>query len=297
MKQEIATMVAEEHQKFGSLASVANKTGVSKATISQMINQNWELISNEMWMKVAGALGWKPEGWQLVDTTNTRMLWGVFDDAREERLFMAVSHKAGSGKTASSRSYTNAHKNESVYMLQAREWGKKEFLINLCKELGISAGSGYVSGNMLVSKVIDFFQQRARFRPLLIIDEADKLRPAALRSLIPLYNALEDKLGCVILGTDNLEKEIRTGVRYNRKGMDELDSRFGRRFIHLMGATIKDVRAICAANGIKDRKITSKIFEESKPRAEVIQGQQMLIVDDLRRVRRAIQRELLTIEV
>ncbi len=145
-------------------------------------------------------------------------------------------------------------------------------------------------------KVIDFFQQRAKYKPLLIIDEADKLRPAALRSLIPIYNELEEQLGMVIMGTDNLEKEVKRGVRFDKKGFDEIDSRFGRNFIHLVGATQKDVADICAANGITDTVLQTSIFKECEPRQIMVQNQPRTVVEDLRRVKRAVQRELLLMQ-
>jgi type II secretory pathway predicted ATPase ExeA len=130
-------------------------------------------------------------------------------------------------------------------------------------------------------------------KPLLIIDEADKLRPAALRSLIPLYNNLEGQLGLVIMGTDNLEKEIKRGVKFNQKGMDEIDSRFGRNFIHLMGATKNDVVRICEANGITDKALAAALFKECEPRQVQVQGQHTLVIEDLRRLKRCVEREQL----
>jgi len=294
-KQEVALLIEQEKERLGSYAKVATKCDVSPATISLIQNGKLDEVRSGAWQKIATALGWRPEGWQIVDITNTRILHQVFDDAKKASLFMAVSHRAGSGKTASSKSFEATFKT-GVYLLQCREWSKREFLLNTCRALGIDPGRGYVSGDEMTMKVIDFFKARVRFRPLLIIDEADKLRPAALRSLIPIYNELEEQLGLVIMGTDNLEKETKRGVRFDKKGFDELDSRFGRNFIHLLGATAADVTAICDANGIPDKKQAADIFQECEPRQVMVQNRSHTIVEDLRRVKRAIQRELLRMQ-
>lgn len=291
-KQEIALLIEQEKERLGSYAKVATKCDVSEATISLIKNGKLDEVRGGAWLKISNALGWKPEGWQIVEITNTRILHQVYTDAKKASLFMAVSHRAGSGKTASSKSYVSASK-AGVYLLQSREWSKREFLLNLCRALGIDPGRGYISGDDMTMKVIEFFKARTRFRPLLIIDEADKLRPAALRSLIPIYNELEEQLGLVIMGTDNLEKETKRGVRFDKKGFDELDSRFGRNFIHLLGATATDVAAICEANGITDKKLQADIFKECEPRKVMLQNRDHTVVEDLRRVKRAIQRELL----
>lgn len=291
-KQEIALLLEEEKARLGSYAKVAVKCDVSDATISLIVNGKYDEVRTGMWNKVAAAIGWRPDGWQLVEITNTKLLHRVYEDCRKASLFMAVSHRAGSGKTAASKAYVAAQKS-GVYLIQAREWGRREFLLNLCRMLGIDPGRGYIHTDEMVMQIVAFFKARARFRPLLIIDETDKLRPAALRAIITFYNELEEQLGMVVMGTDNLEKEIKRGVRFNMKGFDEIDSRFGRNFIHLVGATLADVAAICEANGIQDKAQCKAIFDECEPRQVMIQNRSYQVVEDLRRVKRAVQRELL----
>ena len=288
-KKEIVALIELEKDRLGSYNKVATKTGASSATISQMRANNWELIKDEMWQQVASKLGYQPKNWNVVPITNYKVMTTTMRDAKNEQLFFAVSHSAGSGKTASINDF--AEKSNSTYVIQAREWSRREFLVKLTETLGIEAGRGYISVDKLIDKVIKFFRERASFSPLLIVDEADKLKPSALRFFIPFYNALEDLCGVVIAGTENLEKEVKAGVRYNKKGFDELDSRFGRNFIHLIGATEKDINAICAANGITDSATQKEIFKEASPSVLVYGGKQYKVVSDLRRVKRIIKRK------
>lgn len=291
-KTEIVSLIDEEKDRLGSYRKVANRCGVSAATVSQMANEKWDLIRDEMWWKVAKSLGYANSGWQIAETTNYRLIKQVLDDARAESMFMAISHKAGSGKTATIVHYAKSAA-DNVFVIQSREWARREFLMNLCQTLGIDPGKGYVSVDKLGQKVIKFFNDRQAYKPLLVIDEADKLKPSALRYLIPLYNELEDKLGLVVVGTDNLEKEIKRGVHYNKKGYDEIDSRFGRHFIHLIGATYKDVQAICAANGIDDEQTHQAVWEDASPMRVNWRQKYIKVVEDLRRVKRSVKRELL----
>jgi len=297
-KQRIVQAIEREERRLGSANRVANKCGVSPATISQMKNRKWHLIREGMWQKVAAGLGVDYSQWNVAPgITNTRMLFQVFNDAKKERLFMAVSHKAGSGKTEAARQYASARVTDDVFYTQAREWAKREFLLNAVKTFGMEPPRGAVSVDELGQKVIEFFNERAGRSPLWIIDEADKLKPSALRFLIAFYNQLEDKVGMVILGTDNLRAEIERGVRLNRKGYDEIASRFGRNFISLIGATAADVKAICEANGITGKAKHKAIFEEAKPvrvKVDTDEGPVFLrVVEDLRRVKRIVKRELL----
>jgi len=294
-KEAIRALVVENVEHLGGQRATATKAGVSAATISQVINRNWDLIADNMWRRIAAALGYQEEGWQIVDNIfNTRVLAATFDDAKRNSMFIAVSHKAGSGKTAGARLFFERRKREQVYYIHCREWTVKQFLSELARTLGLERPRGYVSADGLLALIVDFFLVRAEFKPLLIIDEADKLKGSALRQLIPLYNATEDRLGVVILGTENLSEEINRGVRYNKKGYDEIASRLGRQFVRLYGANKEDVRRICAANGITSKRQQQSIWDECGPKEVQISGNFLPMVDDLRRLKRVIMRELIT---
>ena len=307
-KEQIVQAIKDEVSRLGSQNKVATKSGVSPATISQMLNHNWELIKDELWQKVAQALDINTaEQWQVVETTNYRMVFSVLSDAKNASLFIPISHKAGSGKTTALTTIANLYSGNNVFYIQAREWARREFLFELCKVLGIKQDSGYTTVDTLGQKVILFFAQRTGKKPLLIVDEADKLKPSALRWFITLYNEMEDKMGVVISGTDNLEKTIKAGVKYNKLGFDELDDRFGRKFIHLIGATFKDFKNICESNVLKDRSLFAsgteksktlfeRLFKECEPTVSTIGGDSIKVVESFRRIKRVIKRELLVRE-
>jgi hypothetical protein len=120
-----------------------------------------------------------------------------------------------------------------------------------------------------------------------------------MRTLIPLFNRTKDRLGLILSGTENLEKEIKAGVRHSKKGYDELESRFGRTYIHLNGVTEKEVMDICVANGISSNEVIANIWGEmekvSKPvMVQTSKGMSQRMVDfveDFRRLERLIKRE------
>lgn len=292
-KNEVVALIEVEINRLGSQEKTAKKCSVSPATLSQMRAGNWDNIADSMWSKVASALGYRPAGWQMAEITNTRIVQHVLDNAKQQSLFMAVSHRAGSGKTAGQMAYEAVNRGNSVFALSCREWAKREFLQNLAASLGLEAWNKTLSMDSLLMAITDFFKVRAAQRPLLILDEADKLKGPAIRTLITLFNECEDRLGVVIIGTDHLAKQMQADARYNRKGAEELLSRFGRRFINLVGATLQDVAQICTANGVTDRETIKSIFKECEPVNRMVGVQSKEVVEDLRRVKRAVQREVL----
>jgi len=117
-------------------------------------------------------------------------------------------------------------------------------------------------------------QLKMQDRPVLIIDEADKLSDQVLYFFITLYNELEDRCGIVLIATDHLAKRIRRGLKLNKKGYKEIYSRIARRFIELQGLGSVDITMICQANGVTDRKQIKEVIDDAE--------------GDLRRVKRKI---------
>lgn len=290
LKEKTKQLIEAEKQRLGSYSAVANKCGVSEATITLIMQNKYGAEGDTMLAKIAQTLGYDGESaWHTVPTINSNSIMKLAADARAKSMFIAISEKAGSGKTSSLKRYY-AESKGGVYYVQCREWGKREMLRQFCKNLGIAIPGGHLSNDELSELVFDYFGKRSRQKPQLIIDEADKLKPTALRFLIPLFNEHEDKLSVLIAGTENLEKEIKRGVQYARKGFDEIDSRFGRKFVHLTGATATDVRNICAANGIAEKEKQQEIWEECDKVQKVIENRTIKVVEDLRRLKRIIQR-------
>lgn len=292
IKDTAVELIHKEKARLGSYSAVANRCGVSEAVISQILADKYPTKDDTMYERIAYALGYEEEDykWNIAtDTSNFLKIVKLAEMARKNRMFVPISDKAGMGKSAPLR-YYSSHIDKNSFYLQCREWGKKDFIKALYKTLGLSYPGGVVSYDELLDTIVDYFAKRRTKKPLLIIDEADKLKPASLRLFIPLYNELEDRLSVIISGTENLEKEIKRGVRYAAKGYDEIDSRFGRNYIHITGSTLLDVQKICKANGIEDAETQKAVFDECKPVVREIEGRSIRVVEDLRRLKRIIQR-------
>lgn len=296
-------------KKLGSASAVAKKVGISDATMSQLLSGKYGAEEQQILSRIAVALEYKDRDWQIVRTiANYKQIKKVVTDAKNESMWLSISNPAGSGKTGTLEDIFNQDETGSVYFVQCEEWTGQQFLKEVVrKTLGENALKGaYKSITELIELISDYFNERQFSKPVLMIDEADKLRPAALRTLIPLFNKTEDRLGVVMCGTENLRKEIERGVRLHKKGFDEIHSRIGRVFLDLRGANEKEVYAICEANGITDLLHQQQIWNEletehytteklTKKRNE--KGVVTEVIDhfmeDFRRLKRIIKRERL----
>ena len=208
--------------------AAASMRGVSAATISQMLNGNWELIKDEMWRNVAAQIGYRAENWGVVQTRNFADLTAMYTDAKANSLVLAITGEAGSGKTFTARHFANS--NKRVYLLCCNEfWNRKMFLAELLTVMGRDY-SGYTVDEMMHEVVSELKKQD---KPLLILDEADKLSDQVLYFFITIYNQLEDECGIVLQATNHLEKRLKRGIKLNKKGYNEIWSRVGRRCIEL----------------------------------------------------------------
>lgn len=292
-KLAIATRLRDELTALGSWKAVGRKVSANDVTVRYNMQEpdKWPLVSDRKWMSVGLALGFTFNGpqWTLVPTTNTEIMTRMLADAQEQAMFMAISFKAGQGKSVSIGLHKSADETGATYVLECEEsWSHKLFLQKLAGTLGVDVEGLTVSG--LTDEIVAFFKRRsAQVNPLLILDEANKLKPSSLRLIIPLYNKLKGEMGLVIVGADDLERHIKGGVKRQVRGYDELDSRLGRKFMHLIGATQADVKAICAANGITDPVVQDEIWRSMRPERVSVDGRYVeLVQDDLRRLERSV---------
>ncbi len=297
--------------KLGSYSKVAQKCGINVGSLSTVLAGKYGANESLMLQKIATGLDFKERNWNIVRSiSNYKTIAALVSDAKEESMWFALSNPAGSGKSETMQDIFNEDKSGSIIYMAAEEWSGRTFLLKLIEKLfgpkdsGLAyntTGRGYKSLADLMDMVADYFNDKSFEKPVLLIDEADKLKPAALRTLIPLFNRTEDRLGVVLSGTENLKREIEKGVRLAKKGYDELESRFGRTYINLKGLSEADVNAVCAANGITTSETMSSIWHElpkvdkfTTVRSGTTTKQVMLpYVEDFRRLKRVIKRELL----
>lgn len=268
-KQQITNQLKAfvDLNKSQNKASV--KIGVSSGTISQVLNHNWDLVSDDMWRKISAGVGVKSSEWTIVDTTDLKLIYTALKDAQANSNVFAAIGDAGSGKTVALKRYAQEHDN--VVLVHCSEyWNRKYFLSQLLKSLGINSG-GYTAAEMM-DKVVDILHER--HEPVIVLDEADKLKDEVLYFFITLFNQLEDHCGIVLIATPHLQKRIERGVRNNRKGYSEIYSRIARKFIQLKGVSFSDVTQVCLANGIENKQQIKAIWDDSQ--------------EDLRRVKRKI---------
>jgi len=269
-KLKIKCALQEYVDRYESQNQASNTLkGVSSATVSQILNGNWDLIKDSMWRTVSAQIGFKEHPWVAVETRDFKAVSQILYDAQTTSQVFSFTGDAGSGKSLANKEYVKRSPN--AFLLSCNEyWNKKDFLGELLTAMGRDS-SGLTITEMMREVVKHL---KAKNNPLIIMDEADKLADQVMYFFITLYNQLEDHCGIVICATDHLRKRVRRGITLNRRGYTEIYSRVGRRFIELNGVDITDVTQICMANGVTNKTLIKDIYNDSDC--------------DLRRVKRKI---------
>ena len=270
-KRQIAEQLSSYCAQKGSQNKAANSLkGVSSATISKVLTGQWDTISDEMWRGIAAQTGsHEAAGWQVVKTRAYDVMAFTLRSVQADSLTAAVIGGAGCGKTEAIRAYTAAGHNV-YHMVCSEYWNRRTLMTRLMQQMGTAVTGTTVSEMM--DSIVDALKRRER--PLIVLDEADKLSDQVLYFFISLYNQLEDRCGIMLTATSHLKARIERGLRLNRKGYAEIYSRIGRKFVELPLPDSQDVARVCVANGVKDTRSINRIVEECDA--------------DLRRVRRSV---------
>jgi len=229
-KKEITKMLKQRIGEFSSQKrAIAMLTDVSEATVINVLKENWESISDNMWRNIGKQVGFNTRGlWVYEPIIQSKQLINVLKDAGESGITYGVIAHAGGAKTFTAEQYSKKDTN-TFHIVCAEYFNRKTFLSKILDAMG-KENTGFNAPEMMDLIVKTAMPLDA---PTIVLDEVDKLPESVLLFFISLYNRLDGHCGLVLMGIDFLSKRIDRGVRMNKKGYKEIFSRIGRRFIHL----------------------------------------------------------------
>lgn len=259
-KKEIAEQLKAFVQKQGSQNRAAATLNISSATLSTIVNDKWENISDTMWKSIRDQVSSKKTNWELVATPTFLDIMFGLETAQEEQISLWITSPAGSGKSTAAKHYKSENRNV-IYLLCDEDMRKLSFATELARASGLRMTSTGTARDRMMG-VIDHISEMDN--PLIIFDEGDKLTDNLLYYFITVYNLLEGKAGIVFLSTDYMQKRMDNGLRRNHKGYQEISSRIGRRFFEAKETSANDISSICRANGIGDDMMIADVIKEAE---------------------------------
>ena len=281
MKEQVRSALIAYRSNYPTLNRAAESLqGVSSATVSQLCNGKYELISDEMFVRIATQIGFAFDSWNLHEGKTFKEITFTLSDAQAYKNVTWIVGDAGCGKTTAAIEYRRTHRNV-FYILCSEDMRRSDFVREIAKQVGAPTDSTNLRD--ILENAISMISFLGN--PLLVFDEGDKLTDSVFNYFISIYNRLEGHAGIVFLSTDYIKRRMDAGLRYNKKGYKEINSRIGRRFFDVSPTEENDIYAICQANNLTDRADIEEVIKDAK-RSD----------NDLRRVKRCIHRQKRIIE-
>jgi DNA transposition AAA+ family ATPase len=259
-KVRIKNSLKEKLDARGLSGNKASKLiGISSANVSNVLNDKWDNISDDIWRKIEAFCGLAGE-WKAAKTGNMAKIYALSNDAQQNSIALAFSFMPGSGKSFALQYYKNNTPNVA-YIECDEYWSKKTFITKIAESLGITINSKFYLPQM-VEQIVEELQSLKT--PLIIIDEADKLKDPVLNLFKTLFNRTLRQCGFILCGAPHFKSKIESGVAKQKQAYQEIYSRIGGEFITLNPTTAKDVREVCKANGITDSEVMEYAVRKAK---------------------------------
>ncbi len=255
-KRQVKDALLRYLNNFETQTQAANSLqGISSSTISQVKNNNWELLSERLWHHIARQVGFYSGEWQPADTGAYLLLRILFSDAQHYAMAYGIAIGSGLGKSFTATHYIRENDNCS-YIVCNERFNRKSFLSALLSLDALTPGD-------TVAEMMDQFTGHIsqKEEALLILDDAHKLKDRVLQLVILMANSLMGKVGIVILGSEMLRTRLLDGVRLKKVGYDDIYKSIGRRFITLGTLGPKDVDLVARANGLFDEEAIHQVRE------------------------------------
>ena len=259
LKNEVRDALSAYRDNYGGTNRAAESlSGVSAATISQILNSKYTNISDDMFTRIAMQIGFNFDRWQIHQGTAFSQITFAMSDAQLYKNATWVVGDAGCGKTTAAIEYRRTHKHV-YYILCSEDMHRSDFVREIAKQVGAPTDSTNLRD------ILEYAIQLIQFlnNPLLIFDEADKLTDSVFTYFISIYNRLENRAGIIFMSTSHIKRRMDSGLRYNKKGYQEVDSRIGRKFFDVDPTNQNDIYAICRANDLTDDTEIKKVISDA----------------------------------
>ena len=245
LQETIVKALREDIGRGNSQNQVARKMGIAPATLSNMLNGKWNLISEDMLRKVKSYYR-LDDTWQIRRTQNLNAIVELCRDAQENHRMLGIAGYTGAGKTTALRHY--AGNNMNVFYTHAHfHFQKKDLLRSIQQCMGLNEGG---SVNDHIQAIVQ--KLNTVNNPLLIIDDAGKLNDANFRIIQVIYDATEFNAGIILGGTEYLKEYIDKMASKNKMGFRELRRRIAY-WQPLFSPSPDVVARICQDFGIEDK--------------------------------------------
>lgn len=226
-------------------ADVAKKTGVNTGYLSLILRPDSNFmyssggetgfISAKHFNALANLCGYATEKvyWQTQPTAQSNSIFANLQDAKDHHLTITIIGETGCGKSYTANLFASKNPLDTFIVTAGSSDTLGDLIDKVVSELKIHA-----TGKSKSTKIRQIASKMAMLKnygnkPMLIIDESEYLKQAALCAMKELYDNLCDYCALVFIGTNQLVENVENLKRRNKSGIPQFHRRikFGLRLL------------------------------------------------------------------
>ncbi len=235
---------------------LATQIGISAATLSQIENDNWQDIKEDMWRKVWNKVSNVQQVNNLFETTDFKACFNACEAARKHHLMVGIIGDTGLGKTTALEAYSS--RKNVFYVAYDKTMKPKQFFIALLREMGISFEG---SINEMVNRIAE--ELNIISSPLVIIDEAGKITHTMILYLHVLRDKTNKNCGIALGGMPYFKSNLIKLSNKEKEGYAEFYRRINV-WHTLKGLSRSEIEYICQSACITDIEIIKDMQSKKK---------------------------------
>jgi DNA transposition AAA+ family ATPase len=187
------------------LRDIEQVTGYKAPTISQHLNGVYEGDTERLDDGIVRFYRQWIAKHTIVNTSVVQQIHGIMELAWKRRRIARINGQFGRGKSKAANRYAAQNPDYTVVVELSGVSTPRELLDRIGEALHIESQM-VGSRNERLQAIIRALQRKPR---LLVIDEADELRPAALKLLRDIHGDDQARCALVLIGTDRLDTLLR----------------------------------------------------------------------------------------
>lgn len=234
-------------------ADVAKKTGVNEGYLSIILKKDSNFMYNANGVQgfihakhfnaLANLCGFKTEKvyWQTQPTAQANSIFANLQDAKQHHLTITLIGETGCGKSYTAALFAAKNPLDTYIVTAGSSDTLGDLIDKIVDELKIHA-----TGRSKSTKIRQIASKMAMLKnygnkPMLIIDESEYLKQAALCAMKELYDNLSDYCSLVFIGTNQLVENVEKLKRRNKSGIPQFHRRikFGLRLLPTIDRSYK----------------------------------------------------------
>ncbi|MGV9003989.1 AAA family ATPase [Flavobacterium sp.] len=244
-KEIVQALVNYMNEHKMSQADVAARSKVRKEYVSIIIKPDSNFmydaggsqgfIPAKHFNALADLCGYATEKvfWQTQPTEQTSAILANLTDARNNHLTITIIGETGSGKSYNCGLFASKHPIDTFIVTAGSSDTLNDLIDKIIEELNIhTTGSSKSTKLRWIARKMEMLKNYGN-KPMIIIDEAEYLKQAALCAMKELYDNLHEFCSLVFIGTDQLVDNIDRLKRRNKSGIPQFHRRikFGLRIL------------------------------------------------------------------